>query len=107
VGADLGIPTVQGERSARVRLINAYMRALFRAAERDGKVARAFREVTHMLKVPPTLFAPNVVARVAWGNLRRKLFGGGWEAGSRQAAETISAGQSPAVRSRNSMGAIS
>lgn len=66
VGADLAIPTVQGERPFMKRAINAYMRALFRAAEHDAHAAIAFRNVVHMLHPPASLFMPNTLARVAW-----------------------------------------
>jgi 2-polyprenyl-6-methoxyphenol hydroxylase-like FAD-dependent oxidoreductase len=71
VGADLAIPTVQGERTLVKRLVNAYMRALFRAAERDAVVTTAFRSVTHMMKSPAALFAPKILARVAWSGFIR------------------------------------
>ena len=64
VGGDLAIPAVPGPRPFPVRLINAYIARLQRAAEHDVVVASAFLHVVHMLKEPPSLFAPNIVWRV-------------------------------------------
>lgn len=64
VGSDLAIPRVPGPRPLSVRLVNAYVARLFRAAAVDTRVALAFLEVMHLLKPPPTLFAPGVMWRV-------------------------------------------
>jgi len=69
VGADLSIPSVHGNRTRVQRMINGYLTALFRAAERDATLTQAFKRVTHLLASPATLFRPNIVARVLWGNL--------------------------------------
>jgi pimeloyl-ACP methyl ester carboxylesterase/2-polyprenyl-6-methoxyphenol hydroxylase-like FAD-dependent oxidoreductase len=67
VGADLALPEVDGRRSARVRLINAYLRRLRATAEHDVTVARAFVAVIGMLERPPHVLRPAIVARVARG----------------------------------------
>jgi pimeloyl-ACP methyl ester carboxylesterase/2-polyprenyl-6-methoxyphenol hydroxylase-like FAD-dependent oxidoreductase len=67
VGADLALPEVEGRRSARVRLINAYLRRLRATAEHDPGVARAFIAVVGMVEPPPRLLRPAIVARVARG----------------------------------------
>jgi len=72
VGADLSLPAVQGKRTKVQRAINAYMRALFRAAEHDAKVALAFRRVTQLLARPQTLMGLGILVRVVWGNLLRR-----------------------------------
>lgn len=64
VGADLALPQVQGARPLRVRLVNAYVARVHRAAERDADVALAFRRVIHLLARPESLFAPRVLWRV-------------------------------------------
>ncbi len=64
VGADLALPNVTGPRPLRVRLINAYVARLRRAAVHDATVATAFMRVVHLLERPPSLFAPHVVWRV-------------------------------------------
>jgi 2-polyprenyl-6-methoxyphenol hydroxylase-like FAD-dependent oxidoreductase len=75
VGADLAIPTVQGERTRATRFVNRYMRLLFRAAEHDAKVTMAFRSVMQMLSAPAALFSPNIVARVLWQALSNRSNG--------------------------------
>ena len=63
-GADLAQPLVPGPRTARVRLIDAYLRRLFAAAERDEAVALAFLHVSGMIAPSPSLLRPSVVRRV-------------------------------------------
>ena len=69
-GADLAQPTVAGPRPARVRLVNAYLRRLHAAAERDPTLALAFINVVAMLDRPQRLLHPALVARVVAGGLR-------------------------------------
>ncbi|WP_395699464.1 FAD-dependent oxidoreductase [Aquabacterium sp.] len=64
VGADLAIPSVQGERPLPVRVINAYVARVFEAAQTDAKVAVAFERVSHLLAAPPTLMTPAMMWRV-------------------------------------------
>ena len=64
VGADLALPCVRGERPLSVRLTNAYVARLRRAAVHDATVAAAFMKVVHLVQRPPTLFAPGIVWRV-------------------------------------------
>jgi 2-polyprenyl-6-methoxyphenol hydroxylase-like FAD-dependent oxidoreductase len=69
VGADLAIPSVQGERPLPVRVINAYVAKVFDAAQHDAVVAVAFQRVSHLLAEPPSLMRPAIMARVlraAW-----------------------------------------
>jgi hypothetical protein len=65
VGADLAHPGVKGPRPAKTRLINWYVRNLFRAGHADERVARAFLEVANLLQPPPSLFRPATIWRVA------------------------------------------
>jgi pimeloyl-ACP methyl ester carboxylesterase/2-polyprenyl-6-methoxyphenol hydroxylase-like FAD-dependent oxidoreductase len=67
VGGDLALPEVEGRRSARVRIINAYLRRVRAAAEHDRAVARAFIAVVGMLERPPHLLRPAIAVRVARG----------------------------------------
>jgi 2-polyprenyl-6-methoxyphenol hydroxylase-like FAD-dependent oxidoreductase len=67
VGADLRLPGVQGPRTARVRAVNAYLRRLHVAAERDPAVGRAFLRVVNLVDRPERLLAPSVAARVLRG----------------------------------------
>jgi 2-polyprenyl-6-methoxyphenol hydroxylase-like FAD-dependent oxidoreductase len=64
VGADLSIPSVQGERPMPVRLVNAYVAKVFHAAQADATVAVAFQRVSHLLAAPPSLMRPGMMWRV-------------------------------------------
>ncbi len=64
VGGDLALPAVQGARPLPVRVVNAYLARVHRAAVHDVDVAGAFVKVVHMLERPETLFAPRVLWRV-------------------------------------------
>lgn len=64
VGADLAMPMVPGPRPLAVRVINAYMARVLRAAEHDAEVATTFVEVAHMLRMPAHLMTPRMMWRV-------------------------------------------
>jgi 2-polyprenyl-6-methoxyphenol hydroxylase-like FAD-dependent oxidoreductase len=64
VGGDLSLPIVPGPRPLPVRIINAYIARLYRAAPRDAEVAAAFLKVVHLVAGPPSLFKPGIVWRV-------------------------------------------
>ncbi len=66
VGGDLAIPSVPGVRPRMLRLVNAYLARVFRAAPRDPKVALAFLKVAHLVAPPASLFAPHIVGRALW-----------------------------------------
>ena len=72
VGADLAIPSVQGERPWPVRLINAYVARVFAAAQTDAVVAVAFLRVSHLLAEPPSLMRPALMARVLCARWRAR-----------------------------------
>jgi pimeloyl-ACP methyl ester carboxylesterase/2-polyprenyl-6-methoxyphenol hydroxylase-like FAD-dependent oxidoreductase len=67
VGADLALPEIEGRRSARVRLANAYLRRLRATAEHDVAVAGAFTAVVAMREPPPHVLRPAIAVRVARG----------------------------------------
>ncbi|MEV0568508.1 squalene monooxygenase [Dactylosporangium sp. NPDC050588] len=67
VGGDLRFAHVDGVRTRKTKLINAYIGRVCRAAEHDPVVGRAFLRVANLVAAPPTLFAPAIVARVLWG----------------------------------------
>jgi 2-polyprenyl-6-methoxyphenol hydroxylase-like FAD-dependent oxidoreductase len=67
VGGDLRFPGVQGRRTPRVRMVNAYLRRLHVAAEHDPEVGRAFLRVVNLVDRPERLLAPAVAARVLRG----------------------------------------
>lgn len=64
VGSDLALPMVPGPRPLPVRLVNAYVARLYRAAVHDAEVAAAFLKVVHLVAAPPSLFAPGIAWRV-------------------------------------------
>ncbi|RAY17134.1 hypothetical protein DPM19_02970 [Actinomadura craniellae] len=64
VGGDLRFPAIEGNRTPRVRLLNAYIARLHRAAESDPVVGNAFLHVTNLVAPPQSLFAPGILARV-------------------------------------------
>ena len=67
VGADLALPEIEGTRSARVRLVNAYLRRLRARAEHDPAVADALIAVVGMIERPPHVLRPAIAVRVARG----------------------------------------
>jgi 2-polyprenyl-6-methoxyphenol hydroxylase-like FAD-dependent oxidoreductase len=71
-GADLGHPGVEGPRSARWRLLNAYIRRLFGVAHGDPVVAEAALRVIGMVSPPEHLMRPPI----AWRVLRKRREGG-------------------------------
>jgi hypothetical protein len=74
-GADFRFPYVEGKRPRVSHLISPYMEMLFRAGDDDAVIRRQVGQVLNMLKLPAALFAPHIMARVAWWALQRKLHG--------------------------------
>jgi 2-polyprenyl-6-methoxyphenol hydroxylase-like FAD-dependent oxidoreductase len=70
-GSDLALPEVEGDRTAKVRVLNAYVDRVMRCAETEDSLARAFMRVVGMLDRPPTLMRPAVAVRVARDAFRR------------------------------------
>lgn len=70
VGADLAFPGVPGTRTAKVRLVNAYIPRLHAAAAHDVALGAAFARVVGLLDRPAALLRPDRVLRVWWGNRR-------------------------------------
>jgi 2-polyprenyl-6-methoxyphenol hydroxylase-like FAD-dependent oxidoreductase len=68
VGGDLAVPGVQGRRTLKVRLVNAYIARLHAAAAHDASLARAFVRVAGLVAPPQSLLRPNVAVRVLWGS---------------------------------------
>ena len=69
VGGDLAVPGVQGRRTLKVRLVNAYIARLHGAAEHDASLASVFVRVAGLVAPPQSLLRPNVAVRVLWGSL--------------------------------------
>ena len=66
-GGDLVFPGVQGRRTAKVRLISAYIARLHAAAAHDADLAGAFLRVAGLVAPPGSLLRPGVAARVLRG----------------------------------------
>lgn len=64
VGGDLALPMVPGPRPMPVRVINAYIARLQRAARVDAEVSVALQKVIHLVAPPASLFAPGLMWRV-------------------------------------------
>jgi 2-polyprenyl-6-methoxyphenol hydroxylase-like FAD-dependent oxidoreductase len=69
VGGDLAVPGVQGRRTLKVRLVNAYIARLHAAAAHDASLASAFVRVAGLVAPPRTLLRPNVAVRVLRASL--------------------------------------
>jgi len=64
VGGDLAFPQVIGHRTAKVRMVNAYLARLHAAAAVDPALAVAFVRVAGLIDRPESLLRPDRVARV-------------------------------------------
>jgi 2-polyprenyl-6-methoxyphenol hydroxylase-like FAD-dependent oxidoreductase len=63
-GSDMRFPEAEGTLPLARRLLNRYLSRLYRAAETDAIVARAFLRVLNLMDPPERLLSPGVVARV-------------------------------------------
>ena len=63
-GADLGYPGVAGKRTAKIRMANAYVARLQRAAVHDAELTEAFIRVAGLIDEPPALMRPGRILRV-------------------------------------------
>jgi 2-polyprenyl-6-methoxyphenol hydroxylase-like FAD-dependent oxidoreductase len=68
VGGDLAVPGVQGRRTPKVRLVNAYIARLHAAAAHDASLASAFVRVAGLVAPPQTLLRPSIAVRVLWAS---------------------------------------
>jgi 2-polyprenyl-6-methoxyphenol hydroxylase-like FAD-dependent oxidoreductase len=64
VGADLAFPFVAGRRTWKIRVLNAYVRKVLRAAEVDAAVGLAFLQAINLTRPPTRLFTPALLRRV-------------------------------------------
>jgi 2-polyprenyl-6-methoxyphenol hydroxylase-like FAD-dependent oxidoreductase len=69
VSSDLRMPWIEGRRTPLVRFGNAYAARLFRAAERDPAVARAFMRVANLVDPVACVVRPTIAVRVLAGGL--------------------------------------
>jgi hypothetical protein len=72
VGADLAFPQVSGRRSAKVRLVNAYLPRLHAAAAHDKALAASVVRVIGLKDRPEGLLRPDRMLRVLRGNLANR-----------------------------------
>jgi 2-polyprenyl-6-methoxyphenol hydroxylase-like FAD-dependent oxidoreductase len=63
-GADFALPATQGKKAPGTDLLNRYMPHVFKAAQVDDAVCLRLIEVTTLLKPPPVLLTPAMLARV-------------------------------------------
>jgi 2-polyprenyl-6-methoxyphenol hydroxylase-like FAD-dependent oxidoreductase len=70
VGGDLVFPGVQGRRTLKMRLGNAYLARLHAAAAHDAGLASTFLRVAGLVAPPQSLLRPKIALRVLGGNLR-------------------------------------
>jgi hypothetical protein len=70
VGNDLRMPEATGRRTLAVKLINAYMARLHKAAHQDPVVTLAFHNVGNLLAPPSHILHPWIAVHVLWANLR-------------------------------------
>jgi 2-polyprenyl-6-methoxyphenol hydroxylase-like FAD-dependent oxidoreductase len=66
-GADLRFPEVEGSRTPKVRMVNAYLARLHVAAGRDPVLGRAFLRVVNLIDPPEHLMSPELAFRVMRG----------------------------------------
>lgn len=69
--ADLGYPGVKGRRTAKVRMINAYVSRLQRAAVHDASLTDAFMRVAGLVDEPTALLRPGKILRTLRQSGRR------------------------------------
>jgi 2-polyprenyl-6-methoxyphenol hydroxylase-like FAD-dependent oxidoreductase len=63
-GGDLALPSVPGKRTVSVRILNAFLARVLRAAATDPVVSLAFHETVNLKHPPQRLFAPKILRRV-------------------------------------------
>ena len=64
VGNDLRFPEVTGPRTPRLRILNAHMARVFRAASTDTTVGGTFLRVANFTAAPTSLVSPRMMWRV-------------------------------------------
>ena len=85
VGADLRFPGIEGARTAKVRLVNAYLARFHLAAAADPVLGGAFLRVVNLMDRPEGLLSPAIALRVLRGNLQRTAV---WPRASRPGSRT-------------------
>ncbi|MCW2877873.1 MAG: monooxygenase, FAD-binding [Sphaerisporangium sp.] len=70
-GSDLGYAGVEGRRTLKIRLVNAYVTRLQKLAVNDAHLTNAFIRVAGLIDPPQTLLHPRNLLRVLWPSKRR------------------------------------
>jgi 2-polyprenyl-6-methoxyphenol hydroxylase-like FAD-dependent oxidoreductase len=63
-GVDLSFPGVEGHRTMKVRMLQAYMRRVLTAATQDSSITEAFLRSAALVDMPEALMRPGLVWRV-------------------------------------------
>jgi hypothetical protein len=63
-GGDLAYPGAEGHRTPMIRMVNAYVARLQRAAAYDAELTNAFVRVAGLVDPPPALLKPRTALRV-------------------------------------------
>ena len=63
-GADFALPRTEGKKAPGTDLLNRYMPYVFRASQVSEEVCQRVIEVTALLRPPPALLTPKMVAKV-------------------------------------------
>lgn len=92
-GADLGFSGVQGRRTLKTRMGNAYIPRLQAAAVTDGTLTGAFLRAAGLVDPPQALMRPGVISRVLLSRRRRLIVGA---AASASASVPVSGPADPA-----------
>ncbi len=87
-GGDLVFPEVEGRRTGKVKMGNAYMARMQYAATKDARVTKALMRVAGLVDRPETLFKPTTVARVLRHAPRRPEPGPSWIDPTRPTGDT-------------------
>ncbi|MEU6077418.1 FAD-binding monooxygenase [Micromonospora sp. NPDC047074] len=77
-GGDLDFPEVEGERTAKVRIGNAYIARVQYAATKDAAITDQYMRVAGLMDPPTSLMRPGMLARVLWHSPRRPRPGPSW-----------------------------
>jgi 2-polyprenyl-6-methoxyphenol hydroxylase-like FAD-dependent oxidoreductase len=77
-GGDLDFPAVEGRRTLKVKVGNAYMARLQYAATKDASVTEGFMRVAGLMDPPQSLMRPAMIARVLRHAVRRPAAGPSW-----------------------------
>jgi hypothetical protein len=74
-GGDLDFPGVEGRRTVKVRVGNAYLARLRYAATKDEEVTKGFMRVAGLIDPPQALMRPAMLRRVLRHAVRRPSAG--------------------------------